>query len=404
MEMIEMTTTEKQKFMSRFYVKALVFLAVMTMLLLMVESAAVARDRDKLDCEDGDPVAYIGIVGLSFKGSMSIDSDEGTKKWHFQSEPKIRAIDPDSPAAGILERGDVIVEIDGMLITTRKAGKRFGSIEPGETVEFTVRRDGKLLKKKVKAGAVCPEDHPMHFDAEALAHLEDLEVDLEHLSESLERMSDIHITIPEIPEIPDIHKMMDLEELAELSELEALEGLSVLGEVDFWPRAWYGMGISCDGCTINASKDDDPAQWRFDDLPSVHTVDDDGPADEAGIREGDVLTHINGVALDTDKGGELFSNAEPGTPLEWTIERDGKSKKVTMNPLERPPHMDVYIHEYPSHTKKRFKLRFSGEVGNTGVEVMGTRRVKVKHDEENGVVVVTTPDGTVKVRVADKKK
>lgn len=394
-----MTTIEKQKFLSRFYIKALVFLAVLTMLLVMYESAAAGRDSDKLDCESGEPIGYIGIQGLAFKGTFSINTDENTHRWYFKSEPKIESIDPDGPAAGILKKGDVIVEIDGMLITTRKAGKRFGNIDPGEKVVLKIRRDDRLIDKTITAKGVCPEDNPLDFGSPSLA---DLHVNLEHLSEALEEMSELQFEIPEIPEMPD---MIHLEDLASLAELEHFEELAEIGDIHFWPRAWFGMGISCDRCTINASKGDEPAQWRFEDSPRVHSVDEDGPADKAGIREGDILTHIEGVRLNTQKGGELFSNTEPGKTIEWTIERDGESKTVKMETLERPPRVESRnLGRTYYHHDGAFKLRFSGEVAGADVEVHGTPAVKVTHDEDEGVIVVVTPDAKIKIRVADKKK
>ena len=396
-----MTTTNRDKVMSRFYMKALVFLAVLTILLMMVESAAAYPGRDDRDCESGESVGYLGIEGLSFKGSHKINTSDGTNRWHFRSEPRIEEIDPDSPAAGILKKGDVIVEIDGMLITTRKAGKRFGNIKPDETVELTVRRKGELIEKKIKADAICLEDHPLHFVGEEFA---ELELNLEHLSEALEELSELHIEMPELPEMPYITKIIELSELAELAELEHLEALSMLGDLDYWPRAWYGMGISCGGCTIKTSKDGDPAQWQFDNPPGVHSVDEDGPAGEAGIREGDVLTHIDGVRLDTRKGGERFSNAEPGEQIEWTIERDGKSMTVTMETIDRPHRMEVVVPDHRYLHDRAFKLRFSGGLAGADVEVRGTPAVKVTHDEEKGIIIVKTPDASIKIRIADKKK
>ncbi len=396
-----MTTIDKPKFMSRFYIKALVFLGVLTMLLVMYESAAAGRNRgrDKLDCESGEPVGYIGIQGLAFKGTFSINTDENTQRWYFKNEPKIESIDPDGPAAGILKKGDVIVEIDGMLITTRKAGKRFGNIDPGEKIVLKIRRDDRLIDKTITAKSVCPEDNPLDLGSTSLA---DLNVKLEHLSEALEEMSELEIEIPEMPEMPE---MIHLEDLASLAELEHFEELAEIGDIHFWPRAWYGMGVSCDKCTINASKDDEPAQWQFEDPPRVHSVDEDGPADKAGIREGDVLTHIEGVRIDTREGGKLFSNTEPGKTMEWTIDRDGESKTVKMETLERPPRVEP---RSPRRTyfyhDGAFKLRFSGEVAGADVEVRGTPAVKVTHDEENGVIVVVTPEAKIKIRVADKKK
>jgi hypothetical protein len=76
--------------------------------------------------------------------SMSRDDSTGARVWHFRSAPEIMWIDPDSPAAKAgVERGDAIVKVAGLAITTREAGRRFGAVKPGESMQWTVENDGK---------------------------------------------------------------------------------------------------------------------------------------------------------------------------------------------------------------------------------------------------------------------
>ena len=51
-----------------------------------------------------------------------------------------------------LHRGDVLLEIDGVSLVTDEGGRRFGSIEPGETVVWTYRRGGQIMKATATAG------------------------------------------------------------------------------------------------------------------------------------------------------------------------------------------------------------------------------------------------------------
>jgi serine protease DegS len=62
----------------------------------------------------------------------------------------------------------------------------------------------------------------------------------------------------------------------------------------------------------------------------------DSPAHRAGLQSGDLLTHIDGVRLDTKKGGGIFSKVVPGQSVEFEVERDGWTRDVVIVAEERP--------------------------------------------------------------------
>jgi hypothetical protein len=73
--------------------------------------------------------------------------------WRFYSQPRVSLVEVGSPAArGGLRRGDVITGLDGFPIVTPDAGRRFGSVQPGQTVRWTVNRDGEERQVIVTAG------------------------------------------------------------------------------------------------------------------------------------------------------------------------------------------------------------------------------------------------------------
>ncbi len=131
------------------------------------------------------PQGWVGI-GLSCN-DCSLASDENGTVWGFESPPRIQYVDPGSPAdrAGV-QRGDVLVEIDGMPITSRGAGRRFGTVQPGEKVRWTYERGGKKHQT-----VLTVEEHP---DAEDAAHPEiaaEIESALEKLQEEQERLREV---------------------------------------------------------------------------------------------------------------------------------------------------------------------------------------------------------------------
>ncbi len=61
------------------------------------------------------------------------------------------------------------------------------------------------------------------------------------------------------------------------------------------------------------------------------TVVNDGPADKAGIREGDVITKVDGKDVNERNSlGSLLGQYEPGDKVTLTVNRDGKNQSITV--------------------------------------------------------------------------
>lgn len=426
--------------MERITTKTLIFFAVLVAILLTHGSAA-AGSGDPGCKDERKRVGDLGIQGMSMKGSLTHVTKTGENEWHFQAEPKILKVDPEGPAAGILKQGDVIVAIDGVPITTRKAGQRFGNLVPDEPVELSVRREGRVIATVITPRAVCPEDHPMDIASLAKGGVDTELANLSEALESLSRLSEMGIEVPELPEFPD---------LAVLPEMP---------KFDFRPRAWFGMQISCGECTVKMSKEDHSLQWLFDNPPEIETVEPGGPAAEAGLEPGDVLTHVDGVKLDTKKGGELFSSIEPGDTVEWKARRGGNELTVRMKAAEPPQAVlerervleSVYestAREYAKRAgayadkvlaqeararqseervrqlEKEYEaaarayaedarrsgvdpenspVRFIETLDGAKVEVRGEDTVRVTRDESAGEIIIRTRDAFVRIRLPEKK-
>jgi membrane-associated protease RseP (regulator of RpoE activity) len=96
-----------------------------------------------------------GWLGMGLECSdCSVERQEGgaSAVWYFSAPPRIYQLDPDGPArrAGLTD-GDVLVSIDGVPLTDPDGGRRFGAIRPGQTVAFTVLREGERLEFRVTA-------------------------------------------------------------------------------------------------------------------------------------------------------------------------------------------------------------------------------------------------------------
>jgi hypothetical protein len=214
--------------------------------------------------------------------------------------------------------------------------------------------------------------------------------------------------------------------------------------------------------------------WRFGSEPEIIDVETDSPADRAGVRPGDTLTHVDGIPITKDKAGQRFAAAEPGDSLEWTVERNGRSRRITVIAGENPERNGTWemlradleraredLSQYRlddkqldglRQTEKRLadmarslaelerkravlapralrispeavvitpsphddgvqiidrrvvrdahKLRYTGQIGDSSVEVRGTSAVVVT-EEKNGDLVIDTPEASIRVRKKD---
>ena len=96
--------------------------------------------------------------------------------WEFGSLPRVYSVDLGGPAARAgIRRGDVIIKIDDFSILTPDGGRRFGAIRPGQTVKWTVKREG-AIRNVIARAAERP-------DRRERVELRDLRVKLGRLNE-----------------------------------------------------------------------------------------------------------------------------------------------------------------------------------------------------------------------------
>ena len=69
----------------------------------------------------------------------------------------------------------------------------------------------------------------------------------------------------------------------------------------------------------------------------IQEMVEDGPAQKAGVKEGDIITKINNVSIDSEnKVAEIISKSNVGAYLDLTIWRDDKEIKVSATVGESP--------------------------------------------------------------------
>jgi regulator of sigma E protease len=160
--------------------------------------------------------------------------------------------------------------------------------------------------------------------------------------------------------------------------------------VDVAPYVRLGFSFECGECGFRSTGQKGVRVWTFSDPPVVRQVEPGGPAAAAGLRAGDRLTHIGGIAMTSPEGGRRFTQIKAGDAVEWTVERGGERRTIREVALEREA-----AGVAPGSAPQR--LRYSGHLGDADIEVRGAP-VNVAEDPASGEIVIRSRDLLVRVK------
>lgn len=305
----------------------------MGMTALALTLAAPAFSQESACPHGRRPVGDLGIQELRCPSGRCVRGfafEDGRLIQTFTTEPSVHELEP--PAEAVLEEGDILVSVDGSLSTTADAARRLARLEPGDRVRLTIRRDGVEKEVAITAAATCDPAHGRIFalDPEAVRRLgdamehlgEDLEFRLESLKalegldwEGLGRDVELHV-LPEIQNF-DFDFQFDF---------DSLNG-GLLARVE--PPYELGLELTCGFFCGWRRGEGDTVVWRGQHPPKVAGVVDGGPADRAGIREGDVLLLLDGHSFVGEDGGRALGRLGPGRPLTLQYLKGGETLTTT---------------------------------------------------------------------------
>lgn len=358
-------------------------------LVALLPAGAAAQAGERLVCKGGvDPVGSLGITGISCDRCQFFTNGK-VHRAVFWTEPTILDLDASNPASSVLRKGDVLVAVDGQLITTSDGSALFSALPPDRAARLRIRRDGRLLDLSVPVAAACPSTK----EAEAPV--------VAGRGVPVPPPPPRRVTEPAVPTPPVVVK----EPAAPTPPAKVTEPRPVREPVppppppapeQMEPRASLGFGFQCGPCRYGWDGARERGQWSFSEPPEVVGIDPEPAGRAAALKAGDHLLALDGVSLTTDEGGRRFSDIRPGDTLRWTVERDGREIAVTTHAAERAPAARVArtIVEDPSTAP----LRFSGMVGDAAVEVRGGR-VNVIEAEDGRMVIIRTGDAEIRIRV-----
>ena len=354
-------------------------------------------------CPGGlEPRGDVGIASFECS-NCRLSTSAGERLWSFSSEPVVRVVEPGSPADGKIREGDAIVAVDGYLITTGEGGRRLANLKPGQAVSMVVRSGNRERTVEIVPDSECPR-RGAYAAAPAVAAVPNDPDAAPEVSVSV----GVAATVPRAAVAPR-------PAAAPATGVAVSVGPVPRPTYTLLPSGWFGFGIQCTNCRWSIEDETGKSEWAFSAPPEISSVQDGSPADAAGLRRGDVLLEIDGESLISQEGGRRFGSIEPGETVRWTYRRGGENRTTTATAGQRPdvhptpPTPGVAPTAYSGELARAYaptgvsKLRYSGLVGGTSVEVRGTGSVVVNIIEPGREIEIVTSDSRTRIRLDDSK-
>lgn len=335
--------------------------------LLTVPSAALAQSAQ---CPANQvAVTRIPVGGISCDNCTLIrPADPRQSRWEFGSEPVVTAVETAISTTSAIRSGDVIVAVDGHLITTQEGGRLFRRPEGEGSVPLRVRREGRELTVQVTPQTEC---EAVRERAAVGVRQRGGVAAIDSVSISRGRGVAVY---------PSSGRAITLPVLL--------------------PRGRLGMSFSCSRCELQLLEDS-VRIWSFEEPPSVESVERDGPAARAGLQNGDRLISIDGISLTTASGGRRFGEIAPGEVVSFEFERNGTRRSAEVLVGQRSVGASGGGVGFGTTTGRTFEtgvVRYSGRLGDTMIEVSGEPVTVVQSE---GETVIRSSTITVRLRRAD---
>jgi len=278
----------------------------------------------------------LGYSGLECNCDFSYlkeDGGEGRFSYRFRSEPVILSVKANGPADGKLRAGDVVTAIDGHLITTREGGRRFADPEVGRPLTLRVRREGREVDVQIVPEWECqriefaPPAAPAP-EAQPAPPARPVAPSAAVRARAVPEPSRVIVEAPVVVEVTPAQPARPARPLGGAVPRAPRPPVAL-------PKGELGFGISCRECKVDEEKDTGVPVWEFSNNPELTAVEAGKPAYRAGMRSGDVLTHISGHAITSAEGGRLFGAIQPGDTVTFRFARNNTSREVQVVAEER---------------------------------------------------------------------
>ena len=273
--------------------------AAMVLSLVILPGAVRAQQ-----CPSSTQVGHLGITSLEC--DCIIAPPTRSTQWRFFTEPIVVRVEPRGPAAGRIQEGDVITSVNGYAVTTETGATLLARPPRDRDVVVRVRRNGRMQQVTLRTTTLCPGD------ARALG------------ATPPAGRQQASVTV----------------NARTTSSTPAPQPQTATSRV-VPPTSWIGIAFSCDDCAYETRAG--APVWNFRTSPEVYSVEPGSPAYNAGIRRGDVLTHVDDHALTTAEGGRRWASLSPGDLVRLRYRRGNVTRPATIrvspprNTAQNPP-------------------------------------------------------------------
>jgi membrane-associated protease RseP (regulator of RpoE activity) len=315
-----------------------------TLILILFIAASPAAHAGR--CPEGHPeTGDLGIESLlCVSGSCAVNmrTESGGFTHMFSTEPRIRGLVDGGPAAGELMDGDVIIAVDGVLITTREGGRRLANLKPGEPVTLRIRRDRREMDVTLVPKLGCnmpglavlmgtPTPRPAVAPRPAPA------------APPARPPQPAPAPMPALPAEPAQPPRPAAPAVAPRAATPAVAPRPAAAP-EARPEArpdkapfTFGLELECGPCGWRTDRGG-ALRWSSPALPTIRSVEPGGPGAQAGLQPGDVLVEIDGHLLNDGKAGREIGKLRPGHAVQVRFQRGREEKTVSITPRgEMPP-------------------------------------------------------------------
>lgn len=305
-----------------------------------------------------------GHLGVRIACDCTVNAaPSDARPWRFRSAILVDAVEPGGPAQGVLRAGDRITHADGAPVTSAQGARRLWSLRPGESVRLTVEREGRRMEVTLRTAPICPDDR-----------------------RDIGRYAPAVVAGGMVPG-PSTGQPTPAP--------RAVPGAPSAGPVpvpdapDLRPEGWLGFGLACNQCGWARQAGDAAPYWESEAEPILYSVQPGSPAARAGLREGDVLTHVRTLPVTSREGGRALGAVRPGERMGLRVRRGGRTIEA-----------DVVAGRRPSAAAPS-AVRYAGQVGGVRVELSGADPSDVSVDGETGEMSITVNGATVRLKPLD---
>jgi C-terminal processing protease CtpA/Prc len=309
-----------------------------------------------------------GHLGVRIACDCTVNAaPSDARPWRFRSGVLVDEVEAGGPADGVLRPGDVIVAAGGAAVTDAAGARRLWALRPGESARLTVERGGRRMEVTLRAAAICADDRraigsyapaavfsggPAPSGAQPAPRQATPAPRAEP-----GKSSSTPVPVPVTPELQ--------------------------------PEGWLGFGLACSQCGWAREGGDTAPYWESAGEPILYAVQPGSPAARAGLREGDVLTHVQAHAVSSRAGGRALGAVRPGERIALRLRRAGRTMEATLVAGQRPA------------ATAPPAVRYAGRVGGVRVELSGATPSDVSTDPATGEMSITVNGATVRLRPID---